>query len=322
MATFTHLSLEDAQRVATEHGLSACRAVLPVAAGTVNSNYFLETEAGRFFVRLYEQQETDGVAYEWALLAHLARAGVPVPARVEGPRPGAVRVGGKPVAVFHVVQGDDLCQARVSNERVRQVGAALALAHKAGLSFETAREGRFRLEDVGTLLGEVARAARPELAEAEKRLRDLHAELTQAFSGPLTQLTRGVIHGDLFRDNVLWRGPDIVALLDWESASDGLLAFDLAVTVLAWCCGDRLDLGLGRALVDGYRTQRELSPEEWEGLWWVMRLGCLRFATTRLTDVTLKGTYPAGYKDYRRFLQRLDVVESLTPSELAAALGR
>jgi Ser/Thr protein kinase RdoA (MazF antagonist) len=121
---------------------------------------------------------------------------------------------------------------------------------------------------------------------------------------------------------VLWQGQRIVALLDWESASDGILVYDLAVTLLAWCCGDSFDFALARAMVDGYREARELSELEWLGLWWTMRLGCLRFATTRITDVYLKGGYPAGYKDFRRFLMRLDIVESLTPDALATKLGR
>jgi homoserine kinase type II len=133
-------------------------------------------------------------------------------------------------------------------------------------------------------------------------------------------LSQGVVHGDLFRDNVLWQGDRLVALLDWESASHGTIVYDLAVTMLAWCCGDQLDWSLGKAMVAGYQRERPLGREEWAGLWWSMRLACLRFATTRITDVYLKGTYPPGYKNYQRFLQRLDMVETLTPEELEAKL--
>jgi homoserine kinase type II len=322
MATFTHLSLDDAQRIAEAHALPPVEKVVPVAAGTVNSNYFLVTSRGRFFVRLYEQQEVEGVAYEWRLLSHLGAEGVSVPARAEGPMPGELRVHGRPVAVFAEVKGEDLCQARVDAPRLLCVGQALGRAHRAGLGFDTLREGRFRLEDVARLLDRAEQAARPELSGAIQRLRALHAEVGAALAGPFAELPRGVIHGDLFRDNVLWQGPDIVALLDWESASHGVLAYDVAVTLLAWCCGDRLDFTLGRALVDGYRRERALSALEWQGLWWTMRLACLRFATTRITDIYLKGTYPEGYKRYQRFLERLDAVEALTADELAETLGR
>jgi homoserine kinase type II len=319
MATFTPLSADDGARVASQHGLGACLGVVPISAGTVNSNYFLDTDAGRVFVRLYEQQEVDGVAYEWQLLDHLSAGGVRVPPRVSGPEPGAVRVSGKPVAVFRAVTGEDLCQARVTRDRAHAVGAALARAHRVGASFPVIREGRFTLGDVSRLLHHAASAQRPELREVLPRLEALADELARDTPA---DLPRGVVHGDLFRDNVLWQGDELVALLDWESASHGVLAYDVAVTVLAWCCGSALDWQLARAMVTGYRSERELDAAEWPGLWWMMRTACLRFATTRITDVHLRGSYPPGYKDFRRFLMRLDAVEALTPDALADRLGR
>jgi homoserine kinase type II len=81
-----------------------------------------------------------------------------------------------------------------------------------------------------------------------------------------SSLPRALIHGDLFRDNVLWNGAEIAALLDFESASDGVLAYDLMVTVLAWCFGDALDVSLARAMVAGYAEVRALSRAETDGL--------------------------------------------------------
>ncbi|MFT3922397.1 MAG: homoserine kinase [Myxococcales bacterium] len=317
MATFTPISPEDGARIAGAHGLGGCREIIGVSAGTVNSNYFLETDQGRVFVRLYEQQEADGVAYEWALLDHLTARGVRVPPRVKGPGPGELRVSGRPVAVFHAVAGEDLCQARVDAQRAEAVGAALARASKAGEDFPIVRQGRFGLTDVARLLDRASAQQRPELTAPVARLRALHAELSARYP----QLPQGVVHGDLFRDNVLWQGPDIAALLDWESASHGTVIYDLAVTMLAWCCGDTLDWELARAMVRGYRSEREFAAGEWPGLWWSMRLACLRFATTRIIDVHLKGTYPPGYKSFQRFLLRLDVVEQLSSEQLEAKLG-
>lgn len=319
MGRFTELDLADGQRIAAAHGLGACHEVTSIAAGTVNSNYFIDTAKGRYFVRLYEQQDVDGVEYEWALVDFLSAGGVPLPRRVVGPPPGELRVHGKPVVVYELVQGNDLCQALVTPSRAQAVGAALARASRVGRAFPTIRAGRFGLPDVARLLDRAHATGREELTTSIARLRSLHAELSERLPAGLPT---GVVHGDLFRDNVLWQGDELVALLDWESASDGVLVYDLAVLMLAWCCGDSLDFGLARALVDGYRSERELEASEWDGLWWHLRAGCLRFATTRIIDVYLKGTYPPGYKDYRRFLQRLDVVESLSPSQLAERLGR
>ena len=317
MGTFTPLSLSDGERIAEAHGLGRCRGVTPIPAGTVNSNYFLETDRGRVFVRLYEQQEVDGVEYEWALLDHLMARGVAVPPRIRGPEPGALRVSGRPVAVFEAVAGRDICQAGVTAERVEAVGEALARASRAGQDFAVRREGRFTFADITRLLDRAHEAARPELAASITRLRALHAELTAT----APDLPRGVVHGDLFRDNVLWHDERIVALLDWESASDGAVIYDLAVTLLAWCCGDRLDWELARAMVRGYQRERGIEQSEWQGLHWTLRAACLRFATTRLTDVYLRGGYPEDYKSYRRFLLRLDAIEQHAPSALGQLLA-
>lgn len=317
MASFTPLTPEDGARIADAHDLGACLGVVSVPAGTVNSNYFLDSSRGRVFVRLYEQQDVDGVAYEWTLLDHLMQRGVPVPPRIAGPAPGALRVAGKPVAVFEQVAGQDLCQKLITASRAHRVGVALARASRAGEDFAVRREGRFTFSDIVRLLDLASAAERPELAAHIARLRALHAEL--AATAP--ELPRGVVHGDLFRDNVLWQGEELVALLDWESASDGVVIYDLAVTLLAWCCGDTLDWQLARAMVQGYQSERPISDAEWQGLHWALRVACLRFASTRLIDVYLKGGYPAGYKSYARFLLRLDAVEVHEPSALAALLG-
>jgi homoserine kinase type II len=303
------------------YGLGSCHRICPVEAGTVNSNYFLETDAGRIFLRIYEQQEVEGVAYEWQLLAHLMAHGVPVPVPLKGPAPGELRIDGRPVALFPEVVGRDLCQAQVDAARAAGVGAALARAHDAGQRFPHVREGRFRLSDMTRLLSQAQAAARPELHGPLAQLMALSGEIEEVAEKGLAQLPRGVIHGDLFRDNVLWQDERLVALLDWESASHGVLVYDLAVTFLAWCCGAALDFGLGRAMVDGYRGERPLREEEWEGLWWACRLACLRFATTRIVDVHLKGGFPPSYKRYERFLLRLSAIEALTPKGLAAQLG-
>jgi homoserine kinase type II len=138
-------------------------------------------------------------------------------------------------------------------------------------------------------------------------------------------LPSGVVHGDLFRDNVLWRpgaqgqaggagAPpinEIAALLDFESAFHGPFVYDLCVTIAAWCYADAFDIDLARSLADGYRVERPLEPNETRALRVEGALGMLRFATTRITDYSLR--VPTGEKplrDYRRFLARLSVIEA------------
>jgi homoserine kinase type II len=130
------------------------------------------------------------------------------------------------------------------------------------------------------------------------------------------------VHGDLFRDNVLWGDEgELAALLDFESASDGVLAYDLAVTLLAWCFGDTLSSPLARAMVAGYEAERPLAVAERAGMLAEACVAALRFTITRVTDYAMRVvTGPRVLKDYRRFLARLDALEALGPSGLSRAL--
>jgi len=320
VAVFTELSLGDADRVVRAHGLPGCTGVVPIAAGSVNSNFFVDGPAGRRFLRIYEEQDESGVAYEWALLDHLESGGVPVPRRVRGPRPGEVRVAGKPTAMFELVGGVESCQALVSPGRAHAVGATLARAHRAGEGFGWRRAGRFEQSDVRARLDRADAHGRPELAGPIARLRQISLEVEARWP---TTLPTGIIHGDMFRDNVRWEGDEVVAIIDWESASDGVLAYDLVVVLWSWCYGATLDWELARQVTRGYDAVRPLTDAEWEALRLLMMAAAARFATTRITDFHLReGVGERVHKDYRRFLDRLELAAALTPDELATRLGR
>ncbi|MCA9605547.1 MAG: homoserine kinase [Myxococcales bacterium] len=302
MAIYTELPLGDAERLARAHGLGAALRVVGVPAGSVNSNFLVDTEARRVFVRIYEEQDVDGVALEWALLDHLRAGGLPVPTRVAGPDPGEIRVAGKPTAVFEVVGGEEVCQRMVDPARARAVGALLARSHAIGASFPHRRAGRFTRADVRRRLEGVATLDRPELREA---VAVLFGTLDRLDAEWPSGLPSGVVHGDLFRDNVRWEGDRVTCVLDWESAADDAYVYDLAVTTLAWCYGDGLDQALVTAMRAGHEAERALSPLEVTALPLALQAAATRFTVTRITDYHLRAEGAQVTKDWRRFYGRL-----------------
>lgn len=328
------MTLAEARAALEGHDLDVV-AVEALDAGSVNSNFSVQTKDGeRFFVRVYEEQGFDGAAAELATLQKLCESGVPTPA----PRPrrdgGFVAShAGKPVGVHPWVEGEILCFARVTPAAAREVGRALAGVHRCTPALGRIPSGRFGLDGLRERLERVDRTD-PRYAADTRRIRERiahHAAQTPA------GLPSGLIHGDLFRDNVLWsdggarpaepgaaapgtepggpgrpRAPaqQLVALLDFESASAGAFVYDLMVCVHAWCYGGRFDLALARAMFEGYREVRPLEPEELAAVVPQGALAALRFATTRLTDFSLRAPPGAQPKrDYRRFLARLEALE-------------
>jgi len=308
MATYTELTLEQAQALGTIFGVRA-RRVTAVPAGSVNSNYRLELEDGSaLFARVYEEQDQQGAEGEARLLDHFAAQGVSTPRplpRVDGGGFTVLmdgRVGPRPLALFPWQEGEILCQARITPEVAEKVGQKLAEVHLAGKTFPEARPGRFRVSNLRARLDRIAEADDPDLRAIAPLLRE---RLDRAEAERSADLPHGIIHGDLFRDNVLWRGTTPVALLDFESACDGSWAYDLMVTALAWCYGSDLDRNLVKALFRGYAQKRPLAPSELSALSTEGRIGALRFTITRITDFTMrKGLGKRVMKDYKRFFMR------------------
>jgi homoserine kinase type II len=292
-----------------------------INAGTVNTSYALELGAGRYFLRIYEEQDATGARREAAVLTHLAGHGVLTPAPVVARDGAAMRIlSGKPAALFPWVDGDMLCQRSVTPASAEIVGAALARVHLAGhapgLRLD---EGRFspealvvRSERIADSKDAEARAMGPALREgvarfAKERRRDV---------------PRGLVHGDLFRDNILWnvepggQCSSIAALLDFESAHDGPFAYDVAVTLLSWSYGSTFDHAVAAALVRGYRSVRELDASEREVLFDEALFACLRFTITRITDDAIR----VG-KKWQRFLERREALERLGRAGFSEALA-
>jgi homoserine kinase type II len=321
VAVLTPIDDADARALLTAYGLGDFRGLQGIAAGSVNSNFAIDSSDGRVFLRLYEEQELSGARGETAMLERLAGAGVPTPAplrRVDGALVSIVR--GKPAALFPWREGTMRCQAALTPEDVRRVGEALARVHVAGAS-ETLDAGRFRYDDLCRRLDRIE-------SSGDVRFVLLVPSLRQALAGVHgardPQLPRGLIHSDLFRDNVLW-GSDarVVALLDFESACDGTYAYDLMVTVLSWCFGDDLHPRLASALRAGYDSVRPLTEAERSALCAEGCFAALRFTITRITDYAMRtgAAGPRSVKDWRRFLTRFERLKALGPAGVRDLLG-
>lgn len=302
--------------------VGALRSATGISAGTVNTSFALELEGGeRYFLRIYEEQDAAGAAREARVLAHLAQRGVATPAPVVARDGTSTRsLAKKPAALFPWIEGNMLCQRGVTPFAAERVGAALARIHVAGHAPGCRLdEGRF---DPAHLLARCERVASSRDSDARALAGALREAIVAVAARRRHDVPRGLVHGDLFRDNVLWTVEStggcrsLAALLDFESAHDGPFAFDLAVTILSWSYGSYLDTDVARAIVRGYRTVRELEVGDREVLYDEAIFAALRFTITRITDDAVR----VG-KRWQRFVERREAIERLGPRGFLQALG-
>jgi homoserine kinase type II len=237
----------------------------------------------------------------------------PVPQAVPGGEP-FVRWQGEFVSLFPWVAGRTLARAELTPGHAAAVGSALARLHLASEGFSDHRPGRYEPFEIGSRLAKIILRNRPELASA---VAVLGPEMTQLGPERAGELPMGVIHGDLFVDNVLYdEAGTLTALIDFEQASWGRLAYDLAVTTLAFGYGrDDFRPEIVRALIEAYvaarPAARAITDAERAAFGAELRFVACRFAITRITDVHLKreaGGAPG--KNYQRYLDRLTSVKT------------
>jgi homoserine kinase type II len=338
MATFTQLDDDDLSVIATAFDLGAVRACERIFAGTINSNFALDTERGRFALRVNGSKSPAEVHDEAELVNALADAGVPVPRprRTRSGEPLLIDDRGRLVcSVFPWVQGTHVLAPDIGPGHTSALGRALARLHLAGLPLAS----RFtRVSRVA--YGRIANIARglfghedPALAAALDVVRQEIAWL-EAHAEERAAATVGVVHNDLFPDNVFFAHaagpePEIVAIIDFEDATSGSLAFDLAVCINAWCGDDSthalgpagadpvIDVERVRALVAGYESLRPLPEADARALALELRASAVIFTVTRITDVYLPGIDKPD-KDFRHFLRRLEHWRAIHVMDLLA----
>lgn len=257
--------------------------------GVENTNYFVDTDGapGRYVLTLFEWQRPADLPYFLELMAHLAAAGLPCPHPVADRRGDCLQtLCEKPAALITRLAGRSVHAPDARH--CEQVGAMLAKLHAAAAGFTgrhpDKRDGRWRRECSKRVLPFLS------AADAEVLMDEIsqHEEASQKSNG--SELPRGTIHADLFRDNVLFDGGCLSGVIDFYYSCDGDLLYDLAVTVNDWCSNKdgSLDRKRYSALVDAYAERRPFSAAERDATnnaWGsALRRAALRFWLSRLRD--------------------------------------
>jgi homoserine kinase type II len=318
LARFTRLDDDDAAAIARALDLGVPRGLTPIAAGTINSNFALETDRGRWFVRVNEGKSPEDCAWEAALVVDLAAAGLPVPVPVAAPKDQRfLDHRGLLVSVFPWQSGRHRAPGEVTEKDAAAIGDVLARMHVAASARprSTWRDGIYQYSDIVARFESFRGSTDPALAHAIAVLADEFAWLTSQAS-VRDAAGHGVIHQDLFRDNVLWNNGDVVAILDFEQASRGSFVYDLAVAINDWCWDRPV---IARAMIDAYNRVYRLTEEDWAALRVELRAAAARFTVTRITDVHLRQVDNPD-KDFRAFLARVEHWRGAGLGELFSAV--
>ncbi len=320
MAVYTVLAPEEIAGALAAYGLPAPDRIVPEPKGYVNTNHHVWAGGRRFFLRLAEGSEGCDPIFEAEVQAFLEAARFPLP-RLLRTRSGApaTRVRGKQAMLFAYAPGEELPPEALTPERCRRAGEVLARLHEFGQGFPARRANPFGPARVSAWVA--ALRADPGGADVEAALPLLEEEAARASRLPGAPC--GLLHGDLFVDNVLWIGERVSAVLDWEMSCVDAFAYDLGVALSAWCWTDRWEPARAAALALGYRGRRPMEPETAGALFAFARFAALRFAASRVHALRAPdlGRERMPRKDWRPYRDRLLSLREMGEETFRAMLG-
>lgn len=282
MAVFTSVSEAELTAWLGDYSLGQLLELQAIASGIENTNYFVTTSNGRFVLTLFEKLTADELPFYLNLMAHLARHGIPCPCPVANRRNQFLgELNGKPACIASRLSGKSTTAPNIA--QCAAIGAMLGQMHIAGQSFSqimpNPRGAAWRTA--------TAPQMRPFLDAEQAELLDsevaLHARQNWA------ALPQGVIHADLFRDNVLLEENRVGGLIDFYFACSDALLYDVAITVNDWCmdADGSLDAARAQAFLRAYHAVRPLLDSEREAWLLMLRVAALRFWLSRLFDLHL-----------------------------------
>jgi homoserine kinase type II len=283
VAVYTDVAAEDLATFLAGYEIGELLAYKGIAEGVENSNFLVHTSRGYFILTLYEKRvAANDLPFFLGLMEHLHARGITCPQPVKNKRGEVLgTVAGRPAAMITFLDG--MWIRRPTPAHCAALGTALAKLHLAGLDFAGQRANALSVagwrplyEHCRARANEVQRDLQPFLA-AEL------AHLEQAWPRDLPQ---GVIHADLFPDNVFFLGSRLSGLIDFYFACSDALAYDVAICLNAWCFENdhSYNVTKGRSLLQAYAAVRPLSDDERAALPLLARGAALRFLLTRLVD--------------------------------------
>jgi len=283
MAVYTDVSAEDLTRFLSGYDIGGLLSYKGIAEGVENSNFLVHTGAGNFILTLYEKRVAeDDLPFFLGLMEHLAARGITCPQPVKNKQGGVLgKIAGRPAAIVTFLDG--VWIRRPSPGHCAAVGEALARLHLAGSDFKAKRPNALSMK-----------SWRPLYEHAKPRGDGLRPGLCAEIANELDvlekswprELPQGVIHADLFPDNVFFLGDRLSGLIDFYFACTDTLAYDVAICLNAWCFepDHSYNVTKGRALLSGYGKVRALAVHERDALPMLARGAAMRFLLTRLVD--------------------------------------
>lgn len=311
MAVYTHITDDDLSGFLAQYAIGELTSFSGIAEGVENSNFLVRTTLGTYILTLYEKRvDPNDLPFFLGLMSHLSANDMSCPTPILAQDGKALKeLNGRPAAMVTFLEG--VWPRRIQPSHCKSLGGAMAAMHLAGENFQMRRVNALSVESWRPLL---TSCGLPEREIYHALYNELNVELGRLEDAWPTGLPTGVIHADMFPDNVFFLNEDVSGIIDFYFACTDVLVYDLAICLNAWCfeADGSFNVTKARLLISSYQKVRPLSDDELAALPVLARGSAMRFLLTRLYDwlnqpegALVKPKDPMEYLKKLRFHQKV-----------------
>ena len=306
MSVYTKLDEASVQSILHDYHLGELKNYSAITAGVENTNYFVTCEGGEFVLTIFEKISPQ---YTFAYLQLMQQLQNYIPCPAPQLRHDQQLLGNwqnKPLAIVAYLDGEHIDNP--SAQHCTEVGTALAKLHTAPITTNTPLHNRRNNDWRESVRHRVMAILEPQQQSL------LNAEFNCYQQIDFSLLPKGIIHADLFPDNVLFKGSKLSGILDFYDSCYESLLYDVAISVNAWCrtVNGELDQPRSTALLTAYQQIRPWSDIEQQSWPLMLRYAAMRFWLGRLEyRLQAQQGHPVPYRDPKVYQQMLEQDQNL-----------
>ncbi len=284
MAVYTILNSYDIEQILSNYNIGKFDNFFPIESGTENSNYLIKCADVKYILTIYEKRvKSEDLPFYLELMYFLNQANIPCPTPIKTKSGDViVSIKNKFATIVSFLEGKS--STKITSIQTEQLGKHIALMHKSSLNFPLTLKNNFSLDSWSLLFNNIKKN---EAEELKPGISDEIASHLNFIKGSWpTNLPQGIIHGDLFPDNVFFKGDKISGIIDFYFSCYDFLMYDIAICLNAWCfeSSGEFNLTKAKSLLQGYNSIRKISEAELSALPILASGAALRFLLTRLYD--------------------------------------
>ncbi len=310
MAVYTRVNLKDINYIEKNYNIGKIISFTGIKKGIENTNYLLKTKNKKFILTLFEKRvQNKDLPFFMNLMDRLNKYKINCPDPQRNKKGSfIIKIKNKAASIVSFVEGKD--KLKLNPKNCYEIGKNIAKFHKASKKIKLYRKNSLSLKEWPKILDKIGNESKLINSNLNSLMKNNYIEIKNKWP---KDLPRGIIHADLFIDNIFFKKNKLSGYIDFYFACNDFLMYEIAICINALCFDKKNNKFIfnkkkSKNLIRGYSKIRKFSSKEKKSLNILCRGAALRYLLTRTYDyLNTPKNAVIKIKNPREYIQKLKV---------------